>query len=32
MKRGKAKGLIYDCRHVPTPTDPIFREPSAELK
>ncbi len=32
MKRGKAKGLIYDCRHVPCPKDPIFRKPTAELK
>lgn len=24
VKRGKALGLVYDCSHVPTPTEPIF--------
>lgn len=24
VKRGKALGLVYDCTHVPTPTEPIF--------
>jgi hypothetical protein len=23
-KRGKALGLVYDCRHVPVPDEPIF--------
>jgi hypothetical protein len=26
VKRGKAKGLVYDCRHVKTPTEPIFQD------
>jgi hypothetical protein len=26
-KRGNALGLVYDCRHVPTPTDPIWQNP-----
>ena len=25
MLRGKAKGLVYDCRHLPCPTEPIFQ-------
>ena len=32
MQRGKAKGLIYDCRHVKCPTDPIFKKPTDTLK
>ena len=24
LKRGKALGLQYDCRHVPVPTEPLF--------
>ncbi len=24
VKRKNAKGLVYDCSHVPTPTEPIF--------
>ena len=32
LKRDKAFGLEYDCRHLPTPTEPIFEGEAAKIQ